>query len=312
MLRIYLLLITSATLLFSGCDDTPIDNRIDNDPVEVPGLVIANSDSSADATLGALQNALDANDNIGIVATVNHSNNADAVGQALPFTQVILFGNPNLGTPLMQQNQTAGIDLPQKFLVYQNSNNEVAVAYNDPQYVVDRHGISGQDEIVTTISDALSTFAENAAGNPAELSDSTGTAEEGEGLVSVPSANSVDVTFENLEEAIESNDQLAILAELNHQDNAANVGLELRPTRLLVFGNPNLGTPLMQNRQTTAIDLPQKMLVYENADGSVFIVYNDPEYLEDRHDIEGNEEQLDMISDALESLADSAAVAEQQ
>ncbi len=296
-------------LFFSGCDDTPIDSEIDNETVEVTGLAIANSESDVNSTISELQSALEGNENISIVASINHSSNAQTAGLTLLPTQLILFGNPNLGTPLMQQNQTAGIDLPQKFLVYQNTNGEVNVAYNDPQYVADRHGITGEDEVLNTISNALSTITENAAGNMPALSDSSGTADEGEGLVSVQSANSVGVTYEKLEEAIEDNDQLSILAELDHQENAASVGLDLRPTRLLVFGNPNLGTPLMQNRQTTAIDLPQKFLVYEDAGGSVFIVYNDPEYLADRHDIDGNSEQLDNISNALQNLANSAAAA---
>lgn len=309
MFRIYLLLILSMGLFFSGCDDTPIDSEIDNETVEVTGLAIANSESDVNSTISELQSALEGNENISIVASINHSSNAQTAGLTLLPTQLILFGNPNLGTPLMQQNQTAGIDLPQKFLVYQNTNGEVNVAYNDPQYVADRHGITGEDEVLNTISNALSTITENAAGNMPALSDSSGTADEGEGLVSVQSANSVGVTYEKLEEAIEDNDQLSILAELDHQENAASVGLDLRPTRLLVFGNPNLGTPLMQNRQTTAIDLPQKFLVYEDAGGSVFIVYNDPEYLADRHDIDGNSEQLDNISNALQNLANSAAAA---
>ena len=94
---------------------------------------------------------------------------------------------------------------------------------------------------------------------------------------------------------------------MNHHKNAANVGLELRPTSLLVFGNPNLGSPLMQESSTTAIDLPQKMLVWENAEGVVYISYNSPEYLASRHNIKDNTAIIAKISGALHKLSSNAA-----
>lgn len=295
----------SLVVLFAGCDANKNDG--DHTKVTVTGMVAVESKEAVNSTLQALEEALDANENIGIVATVDHASNAENAGLTLRATQVILFGNPHLGTPLMQQNQTAGIDLPQKFLVYQDADNEVMVGYNDPQYVANRHGITGEDEVLNTISGALSNFAENAAGNPVDQEIAPNSVEEGEGLVTVQSKNSVDATYQNLVQAIEGNEALSILAQLDHQANAASVGLDLRPTKLLVFGNPNLGTPLMQSSQTTAIDLPQKFLVYEDAEGQVFIVYNNPFYLAERHEIEGTQEQLDQISGALQKLAEAAA-----
>jgi uncharacterized protein (DUF302 family) len=78
--------------------------------------------------------------------------------------------------------------------------------------------------------------------------------------------------------------------------------MELPPTTLLIFGNPRLGTPLMQASRSVAIDLPQKMLVWED-EGEVMVSYNDPQYLAARHGIEGKEEILETISNALENLA---------
>ena len=127
------------------------------------------------------------------------------------------------------------------------------------------------------------------------------------GIVTVPSNNSVDQTYQNLKTAIKEKEALSIIAELDHRQNAASVDMELRPTRILMFGNPTLGTPLMQASQSTGLDLPQKMLVYENADGQVFIGYNDPAYLKERHDIEGQDENLKKISKALKNLAEKAA-----
>ena len=103
-----------------------------------------------------------------------------------------------------------------------------------------------------------------------------------------------------------SNPNLEIAAEVDHQSNAQSVGLQLRPTRLIVFGNPALGTPLMQASQTIGIDLPQKMLVYEDATGQVFVAYNDPGYLAERHGVPASLDEIGQIRTALGQLAESA------
>lgn len=126
--------------------------------------------------------------------------------------------------------------------------------------------------------------------------------EETAGLVTTESDEPFDATVERITTAIEENDALTLVATVDHAANAASVGLDLPPTTLLLFGNPNLGTPLMQASRSVAIDLPQKMLVWEE-EGTVFVTYNDPQYLAARHGIEDREEILDTIAGALETLA---------
>lgn len=126
--------------------------------------------------------------------------------------------------------------------------------------------------------------------------------EEGVGLETVESDDSFDATVSRITSAIEGNDALTLVATVDHAANAESVGMELPPTTLFVFGNPELGTPLMKASRSVAIDLPQKMLVWEE-EGEVMVTYNDPQYLAARHGIEGKEEILEKISNALESLA---------
>jgi uncharacterized protein (DUF302 family) len=76
-----------------------------------------------------------------------------------------------------------------------------------------------------------------------------------------------------------------VFARIDHGAGATQVGLALRPTQLLLFGNPKGGTPLMQNRQTIGIDLPLKILVWEADDGQVWLTYNDPAWLAQRHNL---------------------------
>ncbi|WP_128476553.1 DUF302 domain-containing protein [Halorussus pelagicus] len=123
------------------------------------------------------------------------------------------------------------------------------------------------------------------------------------GLVTVTSNESVGATVDRIEEDIEDNDDLILVTTVDHARNAENAGLDLRPTRLILFGNPNLGTQLMAVSQTAGIDLPQKLLVWADEDGSTNVTYNDPRWLAERHDIEGHDDVLNTISNALEALA---------
>lgn len=126
----------------------------------------------------------------------------------------------------------------------------------------------------------------------------------GEGLVVKPSNYSVAETIDRLQAALEDKG-LTIFARIDHQAGAAKADLELAPTEVLIFGNPKLGTPLMAAAPTTAIDLPQKALAYEEG-GKVYLAYNDPGYLQARHGIEGPDEVLGKIRGALGKFTDAA------
>ena len=126
------------------------------------------------------------------------------------------------------------------------------------------------------------------------------------GLVSVRSNHSVTETGNRLESILKEKG-LKIVARINHAAGAASVDLKLRPTELLIFGNPKVGTPLMQCEQTVAIDLPQKMLIWEDESGEVWLTYNDPGYLADRHGIQGCEENIQKVKGALANFARAAA-----
>jgi len=125
------------------------------------------------------------------------------------------------------------------------------------------------------------------------------------GLVSVRSNHSVRETGNRLESILEEKG-MRIVARINHAAGAASVDMKLRPTELLIFGNPKVGTPLMQCEQTVAIDLPQKMLIWEDESGTVWLTYNDPAYLAERHNIQGCEENIQKVAGALANFAKGA------
>ena len=104
------------------------------------------------------------------------------------------------------------------------------------------------------------------------------------GLIHLASKHSVDETMQRLEQLL-GQKGVMIFARIDHSGEAAKVGLEMRPTKLLIFGSPKAGTPLMQAAPTVAIDLPLKALFWQDAEGNVWLTYNDPAYLEQRHGI---------------------------
>ena len=126
------------------------------------------------------------------------------------------------------------------------------------------------------------------------------------GIITKVSQQNFQSTYEKLKNIISGNPNLKILLELDHQANAAKVDLTLPPTRIIMFGNPKLGTPLMASGSFTGLDLPQKILVSER-DGVVKLSYNDPKYLQARHNIEGQEEILQKVSGALDKITTAAA-----
>ncbi|MEH6454156.1 MAG: DUF302 domain-containing protein, partial [Psychromonas sp.] len=87
---------------------------------------------------------------------------------------------------------------------------------------------------------------------------------------------------------------------------AAKIDQQIRPTVVIIFGNPKVGTPLMQCAQQAAIDLPQKALFWEDENGKVWLSYNDPQYLENRHLIEGCDPVITKISNVLSMLSKAA------
>ena len=104
------------------------------------------------------------------------------------------------------------------------------------------------------------------------------------GLVKVESRYSVEETVKRLEAAL-ADKALRVFALIDHSGEAEKVGLKMRPTKVLIFGNPKGGTPLMVAAPSLAIDLPLKALIAEDAAGNVSVTYNDPEYLKERHGV---------------------------
>ncbi len=127
-----------------------------------------------------------------------------------------------------------------------------------------------------------------------------------DGIIVVPSSNSVSKTADKLASVLTSKG-ITVFARVDHAAGAKKVGKTLRPTQLIIFGNPKLGTPLMESNQKIGLDLPLKALIYQAADNKTYISYNNPAYLANRHNIQDRAKVLAKMTGALKNFTAAAA-----
>src|SRR6185437_6121861 len=126
------------------------------------------------------------------------------------------------------------------------------------------------------------------------------------GLITIQSNYSVEETIDKFASIVQSKG-MTVFARIDHADNAIKEGMQLRPTQLIIFGNPKAGTVLMQDKQTSGIDLPIKALAWQDEAGKIWLSYNDTNWIADRHDlteksssvVKAIEEGLALISNAV-------------
>jgi len=127
------------------------------------------------------------------------------------------------------------------------------------------------------------------------------------GLVSLKSSHDVVITANRLESALKEKG-VTVFARIDHAAGAQRVGQELKPTLLMVFGTPAMGTPLIQRSRSMGIDLPLKALIWEDNTGQVWFTYNAPDYLARRHGITEMAEAIQKMEQALSNFAQAATL----
>lgn len=272
------------------------------DAPRADGLVVLESTQSLEETWAALLEALDANPNIRTIAQVDHGAAAISADLVLNNNRVVFFGNPALGTPVMQASRTAGIDLPQKMQVYEDNSGRVFVTYNAPSYIAARHS-TGDVATLTTINGALSSIARAATNTEGAVAApvQSGSTSAGAGLVTTTSGSDFETTWSQLITAINASPASVAFTV----DHGANSGGTLPPTRLVVFGNPAIGTPMMASSPGAGVDLPLKMLVYEDDAGVTHVVSTAPSFVQSRHAVG----QVATVANATGAIANFTAAA---
>lgn len=257
----------------------------DNKNSRYDGFMIEDAASVPDA-VQAIRTTLE-EQGFTIDAVIDHAANAASVGLILRPTVLIIFSDPKTETRLIRRSQTVAIDLPQKFLVWEDDMGRIRLAFNSPGYLIERHDIEVRDRLLRHLDTVLGQFGplENA-------------------LVTIDSSQSVEDSVASLQAALQgAGFRLPLFVDFA----ARAGGKKLRPTQLVVAGNPNVGTQLMQNQQSIGLDLPQKFLVWEDSAGQVHITCNDPQIIAKRHNIQGLETLLGNIANALANFAAAGA-----
>lgn len=220
-----------------------------------------------------------------IPLVVNHSVAAASVDLELRPTQVIFARPPKvLEQSLLRRGATVGIDLPMKYLIFEDENGDIQLRSNPVGYLIDRHDLRIRDFSLYITGVLADQFGASA-----------------DGLITVASRRSLEETVQALQNAIAANEAFRIPLVLNFGEGTRRNG----PV-LIVFGNPNAGTPLMQGSQEIALDLPQKFLVSQRR-GAVSITYNDPMFVAQRANLSGQDMLLNGIANALANFAAAGA-----
>lgn len=283
------------------CDSTSPETN-----TQVAGLNIAYSRSDISTTYSRLRNRINARPETYIVEQIDYSRRAAAHGETLPGTGVILLAAPGVAVPLIQANPLAALSLPQAMVVYQTGD-EVAVAYNDPAWLRERYGLARREQTLAAMDELLTLLAQSATLGSVGIRRPAIDIGRGEGVVVTRSNTDFTTTVARLKAAIRKQKELNLLEVFNHEANAARIGSSVNPARLFLLSDIEPAVELLRAHQSIAVNLPLRMLVYQDDDGDVHIAYNDPAYLAERHGIDNAKEAVENLTDVLEALADTAA-----
>ena len=291
--------------MLDGDDDS---DENDNTPpaaeTNIPGLSLAVSGRGFDATRTALRDAIADRANLSVRTEVDHQANANQANLSLRPTTVLFIRDSNRERALLTADARVALDLPLRVLVYRDSDDDTGVAFTNAAYLDARYDLDDvENATLDGVDDDLEAVVSAAANADLDIRASAAGIAEGEGIRTVASDDDFNTVVNRLANAIDSRDALTRVDTIDFQDTGMGIG----PSRLFIFGNPRVGTPLMRSNQTIGIDLPQKMLVVQASDGAVRIYYNDPGFVADRHDVDNRDDEVDTIADLLADIADEAA-----
>ena len=227
-----------------------------------------------------LQNVADAPD-LEIVADIDHSRLAAAEGAAMAPARVLIIGNPGLESMLVKKNRRLALDLPLRVLAYQGENG-THVTWNSFEYIKDRYkieGTAGQRAGYNAQLDIVLDGIDPAYFKPFALDQMPS-----EGITHIDSPVDFAETKQRVLDAINGEEDAMIFGEVDFQAEAAELGIEIPPATLILFGAPAPGAKVMSKSPTLGLDgFCQKFLVWEGETGQVRLSYNDLQVLGERH-----------------------------
>lgn len=214
------------------------------------------------------------------ITQIDHSRLAKDAGVYTPPSVVTIFSDKKINAQLLQRDQLIGVDLPFKVLLYSEPDTqEVTLAYTSAEFIQRRHALSGEDveEFQNELGQVIKNFPE-----AIYAKDFSSKVEEDYGLIVHQSTKPFEQTIVDLKSAILSQGDTQMFADIDFQKESKEVGVDIPPTYLILFGGPAPGGKAMKNTPRIGLDaFCQKLLVFEKENGDVFIAYNDIEAFSD-------------------------------
>lgn len=251
----------------------------------LPALANEGRYLESDALFGTLRTNVAAATALDVIVEIDHSRLAEELEEDMPPSRVLIFSDPALEAGLLQIDPRIGIDLPLRILSFEDSDSgESAIIYNSIDYIAWRYGVTVPG---TLRADYEKTIRLATAGIAADKIASFPTDDmTPDGLVVLESPHSFDETLDRLRAAVDFQDDTVWFGEVDFTERSGEVGADISPTRLFLFGGPGPGGRAMANAPSLGLDaFCQKLLVIQDADGSVRVLFNDLLALADRQDV---------------------------
>lgn len=279
--------------LFISCSS---DNRVLTYP-NTPGLAYADSDFEFKDTYSALRAKIQQSD-YQIYEEIDFKQYAESYRRRSREAKMILFSNPTLETLLIQDTPEIGIEFPSRMLTFEDRDRYVLVAYNNIEYLSRMYNLSNIGAI-QNMESSMSQITSKVSGNMTLKNE---TAFAGINTITVSSNLSFNQVFNYLRNAIADNPEMNLLADVDHQLNALSVGMNIRANRVLLFTTGELEANMVDRHQLSAIDLPLRILVWEDENNRVKVSYTNLNTIKDRHQMDSNIGRLEEVKSMLSEL----------
>lgn len=267
--------IALAILFFSfvtSCKDSTEKKNISKIDENISqGLVFAQT-KDIDQSVEKLKSFIKNDESLTISTEFNHSKNAENAGLELTQNEVYFIDNPRYSIPLIEENSLTALEFPMRIGFYEINDEKFSVARSQ-DYFIQRYNLTNSAALrsIETISETFikqSTGADFTQTSPIDSLDTNG-------IKSLVSTKKYEETLESILSGLENNEDITLIESKNFTEEATEIGFNIKPLHLFVFGNPKVGTELMKQNPNFSIDLPLKVLVEENEDNEVLVHFQD-------------------------------------
>lgn len=252
-----------------------------------PDPIAANRFIEPDKLFGVLEANVRGNSVFGVIADIDHARLGAKAGSPMPPSHVLIWSDPALEAVILKQTPVAAVDLPLRILAYENQETgKAAVIYNSFEFVALRHSLPEDATLRDRYESAFSTAAKGVP--ESAISKFPSDAMPDAGLVTLTSPHDFETTEKRIRHAIEAQSDTVSFGEVDFAARSKIHGVELRPLRLILFGGPGPGGKAMASAPTLGLDaFCQKLLIWQDENGTVHVTFNDLLALAERQGVSG-------------------------